>query len=462
MAISGESRSAPFLEHYDGIWWSLDGSFLFEDKIISGVYDPVTGDFDGDGNLDIYWYGPGRNYDVMWWSYGDGGFDEAPEFRLDDVYEILVGDFDGDENDDLFWYNSQDDIKDYIVWSDGDRTFTFEEATIYGSFEPFVGDFNGDGNDDIFWYRPGSDADFIDWFDDNRSFVREVLSVRGDYTPLVGNFDGDNGDDILWYRSGTDYIWWSDGDRTFTYQTKSVSGKNLAFTGNFDGRNGDDIVLYHPEDNNYFWFSDGDRTFTISREFRNGSNKTLIGDFDNNSQDDMFLYGSGNTECDIPGYDPYIWNDKDRGGSIQVNNNCYNYATNTVTNDNAQPGIGSGEKFFLHQCEDIWNAAIRDGLTPLPSGRVCPPTMTTVALAVMPGDDDKGDYHWYRLDNDGIWSHKLADAPAKRTDYSGNLIFNPELADRSPYHEFCGYMCVCSSARQGEGNANIKGKDVDN
>jgi len=63
----------------------------------------------------------------------------------------------------------------------------------------------------------------------------------------------------------------------------------------------------------------------------------------------------------------------------------------------------------------------------------------TVALVVFPGYD----YHWYRLDSDGMWSHKPGRTPARNTDNSLQPIANPELADRGPYTEFCGYFTVC-------------------
>jgi hypothetical protein len=40
------------------------------------------------------------------------------------------------------------------------------------------------------------------------------------------------------------------------------------------------------------------------------------------------------------------------------------------------------------------------------------------------------DYHWYRQDDDGSWSHKPGHAIARNTDASGNPIANPETANR--------------------------------
>jgi hypothetical protein len=74
-----------------------------------------------------------------------------------------------------------------------------------------------------------------------------------------------------------------------------------------------------------------------------------------------------------------------------------------------------------------------------------PPGYHPVALVVDPG----GDYHWYRQDSHGLWSHKPGNTPANNVDASGNLITNPETADRNyiptggwNYSVFCGYFYV--------------------
>ena len=53
-----------------------------------------------------------------------------------------------------------------------------------------------------------------------------------------------------------------------------------------------------------------------------------------------------------------------------------------------------------------------------------------------------GDYHWYRQDADGMWSHKMGQTPATNRDNSNNLITDPAAANRGAYTNFCGYFCV--------------------
>jgi len=80
-----------------------------------------------------------------------------------------------------------------------------------------------------------------------------------------------------------------------------------------------------------------------------------------------------------------------------------------------------------------------------PSGvdNICPPDTYKVALAL----DEYDDYHWYRQNRDGTWSHKLADRPVTDLDASGNIIWDPATANRyhqdiSDYSIFIGYFNV--------------------
>lgn len=155
--------------------------------------------------------------------------------------------------------------------------------------------------------------------------------------------------------------------------------------------------------------------------------------------------------CSIPGYQPSWWND---GGTIQRWNNCYNYSNNKRTDTFAQPGAAAGVSLGLDDmhCDRVHAAAVADGIMPLPPGGKCPCTRDQIALVVWPDED----YHWYRLDAGGRWSHKPGRTQATNLDNSQNPISSPETADRGGYTEFCGYFCSCSDEAQGQGHENIQ------
>ncbi len=143
------------------------------------------------------------------------------------------------------------------------------------------------------------------------------------------------------------------------------------------------------------------------------------------------------TNC-IPEYNPTPWND---ANGVQYNNNCYNYACNTPTGTFAQPGRASGNMYNSLICSEVENGAQSDGLAPVDCdlGCGCRYCCYIVALVVAPGYD----YHWYRKDRNGTWSHKPGMTQVTNLDNSGNIITDPRTADRGVYTDFCGCFCVC-------------------
>lgn len=142
--------------------------------------------------------------------------------------------------------------------------------------------------------------------------------------------------------------------------------------------------------------------------------------------------------ADAPIYNPGMWNIP----TVQPYNNCYNYANNKITNTFAQPGRAHGQGTSTMACSNVQAAAQADGLVshpnfsdPLASGKGW-----YVALVIWPGVD----YHWYRQDKNGCWSHKPGSTPVINTDNSGNTITDPRTCDRGNYTDFCMYMITNS------------------
>ncbi|ATC63567.1 hypothetical protein CMV30_06140 [Nibricoccus aquaticus] len=158
-------------------------------------------------------------------------------------------------------------------------------------------------------------------------------------------------------------------------------------------------------------------------------------------------YVNSTTYC-VPAYAPSYWND---WSTIQYNNNCYNYSNNVRTDTFAQPGRASGNMYSSINATEVSNGAISDGLIPTDAWSVDPDGRTKIALVIDPG----WDFHWYRQDSDGRWSHKPGGTSATNLDNSGNLITNPETADRGGYTEFVGYFFTPSDCAQGQGHAVI-------
>jgi len=137
---------------------------------------------------------------------------------------------------------------------------------------------------------------------------------------------------------------------------------------------------------------------------------------------------------DAPAYNPALWNHP----PVQGSNNCYNYANNQQTNTFAQPGRATGHPYTSLSCAGVAPAAQSDGLISCPSftASLGPGAGWYVALVIWPG----ADYHWYRQDNSGCWSHKPGQTQARNTDNSGQQIVDPRTCNRGPYTVFCTFM----------------------
>lgn len=141
--------------------------------------------------------------------------------------------------------------------------------------------------------------------------------------------------------------------------------------------------------------------------------------------------------ADAPAYNPGAWNIP----SVQPYNNCYNYANNQITNTFAQPGRAHGAIYSQLTCGGpggVQPAAEADGL--VPSSNFATPLLSGqgwyVALVIWPQED----FHWYRQDSVGCWSHKPGSTEVRNVDNSGNPIIDPQFCDRGPYTDFCSYM----------------------
>jgi hypothetical protein len=138
--------------------------------------------------------------------------------------------------------------------------------------------------------------------------------------------------------------------------------------------------------------------------------------------------------ADAPAYNPGAWNIP----TVQPYNNCYNYANDHATNTFAQPGRATGHQYTALTCQSVQPAAQSDGLVacanfngPLSAGKGW-----YVALVIWPNYD----YHWYRQDKVGCWSHKPGSTAVRNVDNAGQPITDPRTCNRGPYTVFCTFM----------------------
>ena len=166
-----------------------------------------------------------------------------------------------------------------------------------------------------------------------------------------------------------------------------------------------------------------------------------------------------------PNYNPDKYNNDPR---VQDVHNCWDYGMNVMDPEQLTQCDGKGpmcEKYFhqpggtkglsgLLQKVDGRTCKVVDYLMrqDVPDikrstfKRRCPKGKSKIALVVHPGED----YHFYRQDADGWWSHKDGKNKVKRFDAEGQPIWNPKTAARDyrpngsflNYTDFCSFYCA--------------------
>lgn len=139
-------------------------------------------------------------------------------------------------------------------------------------------------------------------------------------------------------------------------------------------------------------------------------------------------------------------------------NNCYAYAGNQFRfwrPHKAQPGenrlnVHNTSKYIPLNCGDITKAVLRDAGNGAykcnDPNKACGKGLTKIMMVIAPTPGAQ-DFHFYRQDKDGTWSHKQGwgYGPTK-LDASGKVIIDPRKCDRKygrlNYSRMCSTMCI--------------------
>jgi hypothetical protein len=243
----------------ESIWWGRRGrGFVHADLTARGSFRPLTGDYDGDGRTDILWYAPGAAQDYLWFGRSDRKWDTTKVNIATRYPKSMVGDYDGDGRDDIFWYGPGANAPDRLWFGRADRRFVSKPADIQGDYRTAVGDFDGDHRDDIFWYAPGDTQDYLYFGQSDRTFAVTERTVAFSARPLVADMNGDGKDDLFWYvpGDGKDKVWWARANRAFAPgAVDNVTGSfSPVVTGDFDEDGKDDIFWYQAGGTTTVWW----------------------------------------------------------------------------------------------------------------------------------------------------------------------------------------------------------------
>lgn len=143
-------------------------------------------------------------------------------------------------------------------------------------------------------------------------------------------------------------------------------------------------------------------------------------------------------------------------------NNCYTFAINQNVNpytnepfddyDDCQPGWLGGEdkgRDYYESYEEFpkWIAKDLDdiGLNITPSTideYVEDKNAWKIAFCWCDGECGSPDYHFYRQNKNGTWSHKQGVSFVRKVDDDGETIYNPQECNRGRYNMFGGFFII--------------------
>ncbi len=189
--VPGRGSVSVLLSNGDGSFRPVPGDVTFGGYVVPGEISSVlaTGDFNGDGILDLAVGNNAANFDTVriLLGNGDGTFHAGPSAFVDGI-KMVAGDLNGDGKADLIVVGPSPSFYVRVLLNKGDGTFTVSAPlpSLNGSgYEGriLVRDLNGDGKDDLIVNQAGGLA---------------VLLSNGDGTfhlvpgfPYAGN--GNNG-----------------------------------------------------------------------------------------------------------------------------------------------------------------------------------------------------------------------------------------------------------------------------
>ena len=228
----------------------------------------ATGDFNGDGRVDLVWT-HSEHRDLYMWQ-GNGSTFTSTRFGEYPAGWQVVGavDVDNDGRSDLLFHNpitrqfsyrilnGTSLIRDYLVGGVGP-----------GYRVAALGDFNGDGFGDVVWTHP-ENLDLYMWVGNGNTFTSSLFGSypAGWLVSGAADVDGDGRSDLLFHNAARrefSYRIMNGLSVTRAYLVGNVGpGYTIATVGDFNGDGLGDIVWTNPNNLDlYMWVGNGD-TFT--------------------------------------------------------------------------------------------------------------------------------------------------------------------------------------------------------
>lgn len=296
-----------FINNGDGKFMKVSSGEIVQETLSS--FGGTFGDYDNDGDLDIFVGNINGKNNSLFENDGSGTFsqvtDIAPVIDGGNSFSSAWADFDNDGNLDLFVANAGNE-PDFLYQGGGGGSFhkitdgeIVNEAST--SFGAAWGDYNNDGFIDLFVAKNGDNALFQNNGDgsfskiSNTSFMNTASSSRGG---TWGDFDNDGDLDLYVANLGNNLFYENNGDGSFTQinSGEPVAASNdsrSAHWGDFDS-DGDLDLFVGNVGADALYLNNGDKTFVRMQndDFLNesqASNAAASADFDNDGDLDLCI-----------------------------------------------------------------------------------------------------------------------------------------------------------------------------
>jgi len=264
----------------------------------SSPFALATGDFNGDGKLDLVVANFGSNNISVLLGNGDGTFQAAVNYSAGSgPRSIAVGDFNGDGRLDLAVANAtSSDISIFLGKGDG----TFQPAVNYsaggGCQSVTAGDFNGDGKLDLAAANANSNNISVLLGNGDGTFQAgfNYPAGMGASSVAVGDFNGDGNLDVAVANFGTDNVsvLLGKGDGTFQPAVNYAAGGGCQSVAvedlNGDGKLDLTVANFATNDVSVL-LGNGDGTFQTAMNFGAGTKpeSLVTGDFNGDGKLDL-------------------------------------------------------------------------------------------------------------------------------------------------------------------------------
>jgi len=272
----------------------------------SGPGSVVTGDFKGDGKLDLAEANSASNTVSVLLGNGDGTFTTIPAAATGkEPVALTAGDFNRDGNLDLAVANYADNNVT-ILLGKGDGTFTPAAASPKTGMHPTAlaaADLNLDGKLDLAVANSGNNTITILFGNGDGTFTpATVAPATGSYPNSIAVRDL-NGDGIpdLAVTNGNDNtvtVLRGNGDGTFTAAANAATGTQPVWVaaGDFNADGIADLAVANSNSNSItILLGNGDATFTAAPALSTGANPeaVAVGDLNQDGLEDLAVAASG-------------------------------------------------------------------------------------------------------------------------------------------------------------------------